>query len=339
MVPNSAFITVGESQKTLVDVANGAKPGGEYPALRHEFSQVLSMVERGVDPSARGSSLKFAASCSRLAWHADNIYLGEEFPGIEYLAIQAVLRRPQRIAMLIHNVASLKRRLPLASLRLGQLLNRVLCLSDRSRQELEHRYKIDPSRIIVVGSRVDTEFFTPNADAVIEAQVCSAGAVNRDYETLIAATEPLGIPTKIAADTAWRYSVDDAAVLSRELPGHVEMRSWGTYVNLRELYATSAVVVVPLRKPMLSGVTVALEAMAMGRPVILTRNEYIEDFLIDGENGFFVPPGDAEAIRERVRYLLDHPAEAERVGTRAREWVQERFSIPSYTARILGAWD
>ena len=112
---------------------------------------------------------------------------------------------------------------------------------------------------------------------------------------------PLGIPAKIAADTAWRYSAGDTTLI--DLPPFVEMRSWGTYSKLRELYAESAIVVVPLRRSMLSGVTVALEAMAMAKPVILTRTPYVAGFMKDGEHGFFVPGGDVLALREKVQYF------------------------------------
>src|SRR5207237_1403090 len=140
---------------------------------------------------------------------------------------------------------------------LGRLADHLLCISERSHEELVTRYRVPSSRITVIGSRVDTDFFSPDPAVAPRAQVCAAGAVNRDYETLIQAVGPREIPTKIAADTAWRHSTAETKV--GPLPPHVEMRSWGSYLNLRALYAESAVVVVPLRKPMLSGVTVALE--------------------------------------------------------------------------------
>ena len=114
---------------------------------------------------------------------------------------------------------------------------------------------------------------------------------------------------KIAADTIWRYSVaNKGKTQSAMLPPNVEMRSWGTYANLRQLYAESRVVVVPLARPIISGITVALEGMAMGKPVILTRNPYVEGFIEDGVTGFHVEPGNPAALRERIRWLLDHPA-------------------------------
>jgi glycosyltransferase involved in cell wall biosynthesis len=297
---------------------------------------VLAMVDEGIDLRARGAMFRFALRAYRATWNDENIYLGEEFPGIEYLAVHAVLRRKKRIAMMIHNVASKRREIPLAKLRLGRLADHLLCISEKSREELLTRYGIPSSRITVIGSRVDTSFFQPDPTAQVERQVCAAGAVNRDYETLIEAVRPLEVPTKIAADTAWKHSTGEAQV--GPLPPFVEMRSWGSYVNLRGLYAQSAVVVVPLKKAMLSGVTVALEAMAMGKPVILTHNGYVEEFLRDGETGYFVPPEDKGALRDKIAYLLDHPAEAARVGAAARRWVEERFSVERYVQRILSVW-
>jgi glycosyltransferase involved in cell wall biosynthesis len=53
---------------------------------------------------------------------------------------------------------------------------------------------------------------------------------------------------------------------------------------------------------------VILEAMAAGLPVISTPQGAIPDMVIDGVNGFIVPPGDPEAIAEKVILLLkDEP--------------------------------
>ena len=87
---------------------------------------------------------------------------------------------------------------------------------------------------------------------------------------------------------------------------------------------------------MMSGVTVALEGMAMGRPVILTENKYVTDFLRDGETGYLVPAGDPDALRTKIKFVIDHPDQAEEVGRRAREWVLENFTVKRYVDRILG---
>ena len=76
----------------------------------------------------------------------------------------------------------------------------------------------------------------------------------------------------------------------------------------------------------------------MARPVILTHNPYVEEFLRDGETGFFVAPDDAGALRDKIAYLLDHPVEAAAMGQRARQWVVERFSVQRYVRNILSVW-
>lgn len=337
LIADSAFVTVGESAASMAAVEDGRAPSAEYAVLRKShFSKVVAMMDTRFDPGQRAASARFAAHAYRATWDYPNVYIGEEFPGIQYLTIHAALRRPKHIAMLVHNTASLRRRLPLSTLGLGRLVDHWLCLSQKSKMDLETRYGVPSKQITVVGSRVDTCFFSPDADAEVRMQICSAGAVNRDYATLIAAAEPLGVELKIAADTAWRYTASNEA--QQIVPEFVEMRSWGDYTNLRDLYASSAVVVVPLAKPSLSGVTVLLEAMAMARPIIVTRNAYIEDFVKDGDNCLLVPPGDSEAMRQKIRYLLDHPDKASDLGIRAREWVLERFTVEHYVSKILSVW-
>ena len=300
---------------------------------KDHFGKVVAMADRGADRKAMG---RFAAAAYASTWDCRNIYLGRQFPGIQYLAVQAALRRKKRIAMLVHNTASLRRRLPLATLGLGRLVHRYLCLSERSKQELEASYHVDASRITVIGSRVDTKFFTPDPDARIELQVCSAGAVNRDYATLIDAVAPLGIPLKIAADTAWRYSTRE--VTSQEVPPFVEMRSWGTYEKLRELYATSAVVVVPLEKPMLSGVTVVLEAMAMGDPSSSRTT-------CTSRTSCATARTRCSCRRATPRRCGKKFATCSTIRTMQREWDNGRangahgFSVAAYVSRILSVWE
>lgn len=341
MIESSAFVTIGERQSTVDDALAGRVPLAEYAFMRraNTFSRVLAMVDRGLDPASMSAGLRFAVRAYRETWDLDNVYLGEEFPGIQYLAVHAALRRRKRVAMLIHNVVSRKRKIPLGTLRLASMADHLLCLSEQSKRELQGAYGVPGSRITVVGSRVDTTFFTPDATVPQKVQICSAGAINRDYDTLIEAARPLGVPLKIAADTAWAYSKGNAGTTpARPLPDFVEMRSWKTYLNLRGLYAESRVLVVPLARPILSGVTVALEGMAMGKAVIVTHNPYIEEFLEEGESGLFVPAGDVETLRKKLRNLLDHPDEAERLGARARDWVVERFTVARYVDRILSAF-
>jgi glycosyltransferase involved in cell wall biosynthesis len=66
---------------------------------------------------------------------------------------------------------------------------------------------------------------------------------------------------------------------------------------------------------------VVAEAMASGLPVIVTKNTGAADLVRDGENGYIVPPGDVDALVDRLAHLANHPALVREMGKKAREAV------------------
>jgi glycosyltransferase involved in cell wall biosynthesis len=69
----------------------------------------------------------------------------------------------------------------------------------------------------------------------------------------------------------------------------------------------------------------ALEAMALGRPVVHSDIGGAAEMIRPGENGFLFPVGDTEALVDRLA-RLSHRADRERMGRNARETVEARFS-------------
>lgn len=69
-----------------------------------------------------------------------------------------------------------------------------------------------------------------------------------------------------------------------------------------------------------------LEAMAAGLPVIGTPVGGITDFLKNGQTGFFAPVGDAEALAEKIKYVLDNPGIIKPVTNNARLMVKQNYS-------------
>ena len=60
--------------------------------------------------------------------------------------------------------------------------------------------------------------------------------------------------------------------------------------------------------------TVAIEAMALGRPVIASKIGGLPDLVDDGITGILVPPGDSDALRHAIVRLLDDLDLRERMG-------------------------
>lgn len=75
---------------------------------------------------------------------------------------------------------------------------------------------------------------------------------------------------------------------------------------------------------------VLIEAMAATTPVIGTTVGGIPDIIQDGLTGFLVPPGDENALAEKMIYLLENPDEVVAMGQRGREFVQSYFSPEIY---------
>ncbi len=58
----------------------------------------------------------------------------------------------------------------------------------------------------------------------------------------------------------------------------------------------------------------ACEAMACARPVVAARTGGLPEVVRDGETGYLAPPGDAQAMAERIGALLGDAALRERMG-------------------------
>ena len=70
-----------------------------------------------------------------------------------------------------------------------------------------------------------------------------------------------------------------------------------------------------------------MEYMAAGRAVVATDGGGTNELIIDNQTGYLVPPGDEQLMAHKIRYLLDHPEVAERMGQTGRQRIEEQFSI------------
>lgn len=89
---------------------------------------------------------------------------------------------------------------------------------------------------------------------------------------------------------------------------------------------------------------VLIEAMAMAKPVISTKNGGPLDIVEDQETGFFVNPGDSRAMAKIIEILLINDKFAHNVGRKAQNRVRKIFSkercaneIEAVYGKILGA--
>ena len=83
---------------------------------------------------------------------------------------------------------------------------------------------------------------------------------------------------------------------------------------------------------------VALEAMASGTPVVASRIGGLAEIVVDGETGFLVPPGDTDALGDRLARVVSDRRLAARLGANARDLVEQRFTWRACAERCLAAY-
>lgn len=78
-----------------------------------------------------------------------------------------------------------------------------------------------------------------------------------------------------------------------------------------------------------------LEAMATGRALITTDTPGCRETVIEGQNGFLIPPRDPEALaRAMERFILD-PELAKQFGRRSLELAREKFDVHKVNAVMI----
>ena len=180
---------------------------------------------------------------------------------------------------------------------------------------------------------VDTGFWTPDS-AADDGYVLAIGSDGRrDYETLVRAAPDIPAPVRVLTRLE-RPST---------LPGNVtwELADWHRRVlsdeQVREVFRRAALVVVPLHDSLQpSGQSVTLQAMACGRPVLLTetRGLWSPSTLTDGENVLFMPERDPGALAAAAGRLLGSPDLRRDVGAAGRETVCRHATVDEYAARM-----
>lgn len=267
----------------------------------------------------------------------DAIFTNGENVGLPLaMMLKADSHRPRHVTI-GHRLSASKKKPFFAAFKAHRQIDKIFVYSS-----LQYRYGretlgIPQEHIEHIQFHADTRFFRPMPDARVNgALVSAAGLEWRDYETLIETARILpDIKFKLAAASPWSKHTNRTQRMA--LPDNVTARRY-EYGELRDLYASSAVVAVPLiETDFQAGITTILEAMAMAKPVIVSKTSGQNDVIIDNETGIYVPPGDAAALRVALCRVTAEPDFAARLGANARKWVEERATLDLWADRISNA--
>jgi hypothetical protein len=199
------------------------------------------------------------------------------------------------------------------------------------RERFATTWGIEPERVFV------TPYCHTLSEADLAAPTSTSGPVFaggnslRDYAPLVTAAREVDVPVTLATK-----------LVEGPLPANVSAGPV-PYERFFELLRNARLVVVPLagREDRTAGQQTYLNAMALGKPVIVTDSPGVREYVEDGRTGIVVPSGDPAALAHAMRWALD-PANAEAVEqmtAAATHAARTTFSPDRYAQSLLDVAD
>lgn len=84
--------------------------------------------------------------------------------------------------------------------------------------------------------------------------------------------------------------------------------------------------------------TVLIESLALEVPSVSTQVTGVPEIIIDQQTGLCVVPHDAEVLYQALKYMYDHPDDAQRMAQRGRQLVETQFDRDKNAAALLALW-
>jgi glycosyltransferase involved in cell wall biosynthesis len=190
------------------------------------------------------------------------------------------------------------------------------------------------ARVRRVAWSADTVYYPPASGP--GAYFAATGVTQRDYAVLLAAARAVPFP----------FVILGPADLQAQAPANVTWRARNREQphstidddQLRELYHGARAVLIPLRPDPddASGFTNLLEAIACGRPVVMTRTGALDLTPAALGIGDDVAPGDAAGWIAALQTLAREPARAARLAARSAQLAHDYFNLPRFEKDLTG---
>lgn len=81
-----------------------------------------------------------------------------------------------------------------------------------------------------------------------------------------------------------------------------------------------------------------IEAMVLGKPVIISRGSGVHEVISDGQTGLLVPAESPSVIAEKIEYLMTNPQERIALAERGRRFAVETFSWKKYAQQMAAVF-
>ena len=256
----------------------------------------------------------------------------------------------------VHSAHAFYRRQPYRSAAAvaGHLARRTIAISHHVSELLVNAGIVPADRVRMVHYGLDSEAWTSDPEERSEARrrmglgsevtigIASRLIRNKGHESLLEAVAALrgrGTPVRllVAGDGPLRAELE-ALSSARGLKGAVEFL--GFLSEVRSFMVACDIIAFPTQPELGEGFGLAaLEAMALGRPVVATRVASLPELVAHDKSGLLVESGDPAALAGALEQLaLDAPLRA-RLGAGGRERAATMFSLDEMAERTVAVYD
>lgn len=238
------------------------------------------------------------------------------------------------------------------------IADRLIAATPAEEAQFQWLYRADMSKVVTIPPGVDLERFhpIPSDEAkqtvgipIRDKNIVFAGRIEplKGIDTLLRAMALIqkcqpeaiqGVCVAIIGGDPWADDPDDEMKRLQAMRQELNIHNLVTFLGAKDqnvlpnYYAAAEMVIMPSHYESFG--MVALEAMAMGTPVIASEVGGLAFLIKDGVNGFHVPTRDPEALAERIHTLLVDTTCREQLSRQARENAQQ-YAWPRIADRMM----
>jgi glycosyltransferase involved in cell wall biosynthesis len=211
-------------------------------------------------------------------------------------------------------------------------VNHISFLSHEYMRLIQKRFQLSDSQLVHLKQPVTFEKNPEYSGFIADSYLYCVGLSYRDFPTLMEAAKKCPRPFVLATT--------DPFLKGLSIPENVTVYRNTFGKAAEELMKQSAAVIFPLEMTTSpAGETTLVMAMFYGKPVITTRTVTTAEYIDDGQTGYLVPRGDADAIVDAVNRLFSDPDRAEEMGRQARQSAMENHMLDVYTKKLSDVID
>lgn len=213
-------------------------------------------------------------------------------------------------------------------------IDSVICLNRQAERTLTVDLGIPRERVAFAPWGPDLRFAGYDAPTSDDGFILSAGKTKRDLDTLLAAMRDVRTPARV-------YSMEPR----EDVPSNVDLvlpeiqpdgrRLQFEFSSVLADLRRASVVAIPLSETnKLAGLTELNDALALAKPVVMTRSDYLEVDIEAIGCGRWIDPGDHDGWRRALAELSgDHELRRE-MGAAGRSYAETQWNYELFTEAV-----